>query len=596
MQGKDERSMAPHHGRHAARAVLALLLVVAGLVVLPATAPPVAAAEAPPALELIGQPFDPVSVAPPPTSVLWDPVPVKRDCGFSVELTGGRALWIFCDTTNVDASRRFTWFFQNTAAFAYPDAPTVMREATDSKGRPYQLITPLPSYDPCVGVYDGDRHVIWPSSATRVPGAYGRDRVLIWFTNYCYEPGAGTLGAFIPISMGVADLLVDPTDPAPHTKQQRARVLNPNLWSLPADQSGGFGEASVFGRDGHVYLYHCNTTMPGCQVARVSYAEVEDPTAYRYRSETGTWGTSPPSVPTLELPGVVPDLSFNVVYLPDWDLYALGAMAEAGTASRRVAVRVAHTPTGPFSDPVLIENAVDCKAQDFPVSCYAGNVHSQLSTVDSLGVGFYDLHFHHERGGQIRAFGARVYIDPPPEGACYSGFSDVDSPHPFCPEVRWFAQQGITTGYTDGSFKPTRAVSRQAMAAWFYRAAGSPPGPFPDPGFSDLDPSSAFYTEIAWFAQQGITTGYADGTYRPAANVSRQAMSAWFYRWAGRPVGPFPDPGFSDVDPGNPFYTPISWFAQAGITTGFSDGTFRPLSNVSRQAIAAFFFRYLGGS
>ena len=33
--------------------------------------------------------------------------------------------------------------------------------------------------------------------------------------------------------------------------------------------------------------------------------------------------------------------------------------------------------------------------------------------------------------------------------------------------------------------------------------------------FSDVPEGAAFYTEIQWFAQQKITTGYPDGTFRP---------------------------------------------------------------------------------
>ena len=34
--------------------------------------------------------------------------------------------------------------------------------------------------------------------------------------------------------------------------------------------------------------------------------------------------------------------------------------------------------------------------------------------------------------------------------------------------------RGITTGWSDGTFRPNAAVNRDAMAAFFYRFAGSP--------------------------------------------------------------------------------------------------------------------------
>lgn len=557
--------------------------------------PDAADAEAAPTLTVVGEPFAPESVAPLPTSPLSTPVPIKRDCGFSVELTNGRALWIFCDSTNVDADRRFTYFFQNTAAIAYGFAPTTLFEAIDGQGRPYQLIDPVASYDPCVGVHAGDRHVIWPTSATRVPGSFGRDRVLIYYTNYCYERGSDVLTGFEAVSMGVADLLFDPNQALPHTTPLKARVLNPNLWEIPIGPTGSdgwFGEAATFGFDSFVYLYRCKELF-GCQVARAPYSAVGDPAAYQYWDGTSAWVPDVPATPTMPMWGRVPHESFNVVHLDDWGVWAMGSMSAPGVYSDKVTVRVARTPTGPWSAPIEIADGPDCTNRE---SCYAGNVHSQLSGPDSLGVSVYDLHHYHQRGGQIRAFGARVYLDPPPPGTCYSGFSDVPHDHLFCGQIRWFAQQGITTGYLDGTFRPSLRVSRQAMAAWFYRASGSPPGPFPDPGFTDLAPGDPFYEEIAWFAQQGITSGFADGEYKPRLSVSRQAMSSWFYRWSSSPPGPFPDPGFSDVAEGDLFYRSISWFAQAGITEGYTDGTFRPTAFVTRQTISAFFQRYLTGA
>jgi len=93
-------------------------------------------------------------------------------------------------------------------------------------------------------------------------------------------------------------------------------------------------------------------------------------------------------------------------------------------------------------------------------------------------------------------------------------------------------------------------------------------------------------------ADAGISTGWSDGTFRPGEPVSRIAMAAFMYRFAGSPV--FTPPAvspFTDVPTGMTFYKEISWMADAGISTGWSDGSFRPGTEVSRQAMAAFMFR-----
>jgi hypothetical protein len=172
------------------------------------------------------------------------------------------------------------------------------------------------------------------------------------------------------------------------------------------------------------------------------------------------------------------------------------------------------------------------------------------------------------------------------------GFWDVTSSNPFEEEIGWLVDQGIAEGYPDGSFQPGNTVSRQAMAAYLYRFAGSPPPPSTPAGFVDVSPSHPFHDAIAWMVAEGYADGYSDGTFRPTGAVSRQAMAAYLYRYAGSPEGPFGSAGFVDVSPSHPFHDAIAWMVAEGITDGYSDGTFLPSGPITRQAAAAFLFRF----
>jgi DNA-binding beta-propeller fold protein YncE len=110
-------------------------------------------------------------------------------------------------------------------------------------------------------------------------------------------------------------------------------------------------------------------------------------------------------------------------------------------------------------------------------------------------------------------------------------FPDVPTTHPFYKEIEWLAAEGISEGNLDGTYGPTTTVSRQAMSAFMYRASGEPPfgGP-PAPTFSDVPTTHPFYDEIEWMARRGVSTGYPDGTYRPTVAVSRQSMAAFVAR------------------------------------------------------------------
>jgi endo-1,4-beta-xylanase len=114
-------------------------------------------------------------------------------------------------------------------------------------------------------------------------------------------------------------------------------------------------------------------------------------------------------------------------------------------------------------------------------------------------------------------------------------FPDVGTTHPFCAEIAWMVGEDITTGFPDGTYRPGDGVTRQSMAAFMYRMAGSPNGLDPACGAAplpDVPTSNPMCGEIAWMLAEDITGGYPDGTYRPGLAVSRQAMSAFMHRFA----------------------------------------------------------------
>lgn len=175
-------------------------------------------------------------------------------------------------------------------------------------------------------------------------------------------------------------------------------------------------------------------------------------------------------------------------------------------------------------------------------------------------------------------------------------FSDVPASNKFAGDIDWLAGIGVTGGFSDGTFKPTKSVERQAMAAFIYRLVN--PGKA-DPSctsspYRDVSVSHPFCGVISWAKDKGITAGYPDGSFQPAGAVSREAAAAFLFRAAGLAgsatactTKPFPD-----VSIGSQFCPAITWAAGAGLLTGWEDGTFRPAEPVQRQAMAAFFHRF----
>lgn len=176
-------------------------------------------------------------------------------------------------------------------------------------------------------------------------------------------------------------------------------------------------------------------------------------------------------------------------------------------------------------------------------------------------------------------------------------FVDVTEGNLFYDEIMWLADTGLSTGWVteDGTyFRPTSPLSREAMAAFIYRYSETTWTPTDGrQTFSDVPPGHPFYTEIEWMAEEGLADGYADGSYGAVLPVSRQAMAAFLNRLAGATdYVPSGTPAFSDVGVEHPFYVEIEWMEEVGLANGYDDGTFRGAETLSRQASAAFLYRF----
>lgn len=215
--------------------------------------------------------------------------------------------------------------------------------------------------------------------------------------------------------------------------------------------------------------------------------------------------------------------------------------------------------------------------------------------VGSQKVYVYGIDIADTPGSNIQLGVRTIDVTPTDCGAGATGpFTDIAAKHLFCEEIEWSSFKAIDSGYLDGTFRPNDPNTRAMLAAQLYNYSGKPTYTPPTTSpFSDVPTSHPQYKQITWLASTGITAGYADNTFRPNDSVSRGSMAAFYYRLDGRPAFTPPTASpFSDVPKTHTFYKEITWLASSGVTTGYSDETFKPGAVITRQAMAAFLFRY----
>jgi len=212
-----------------------------------------------------------------------------------------------------------------------------------------------------------------------------------------------------------------------------------------------------------------------------------------------------------------------------------------------------------------------------------------------------------DRAGNVGE--SRVYRFTLARGPATVQFVDVRSGHQFYREISWLAGRGITTGWvlpdTTREFRPAGLVNRDAMAAFLYRAAGSPSFVAPDVSpFIDVRVEDQFYREIAWLAHTGVSTGWstpAGAEFRPLAPVARDAMAAFLFRYFDRVLmlvphdySPADAAPFVDVPETTQFSREIAWLSETGVAEGWPTDLgpeYRPSTGIAREAMAAFLFR-----
>lgn len=105
-------------------------------------------------------------------------------------------------------------------------------------------------------------------------------------------------------------------------------------------------------------------------------------------------------------------------------------------------------------------------------------------------------------------------------------------------------------------------------------------------GFSDGPPDAWYLNALTWGLEAGIVTGYDDGTFGPAEAITRAQAVSWLWSMARRPTATT-GASFSDVRPGARFADALDWAVEESVVSGFPEGSFGPGAPVNRAQLAA---------
>ncbi len=166
-------------------------------------------------------------------------------------------------------------------------------------------------------------------------------------------------------------------------------------------------------------------------------------------------------------------------------------------------------------------------------------------------------------------------------------FTDVSNKQWYYGVINEAYQLGLMTGASDSLFKPNANMNRGMVAIVFHRMEGSKKVEYSSI-FPDVANKQYYTTSVLWAKQTGVINGYTNGTFKPLRNVSREEMATMIYnfaRYKGLDMSASKDiTYFSDYSQITPYArVTLQWAVEKELMSGKLNGTkLDPLGTATR--------------
>ena len=233
-------------------------------------------------------------------------------------------------------------------------------------------------------------------------------------------------------------------------------------------------------------------------------------------------------------------------------------------------------------DKVEIENnKFTMPAADVTVKAiFERNASSSSGGGGGGGTTYYTLTFETNGGGSMQAIRAArgKTLD-------LSAYTPMRDGYDF---GGWYADKDLTQRITEIKLSGSKTV----YADWKKREPNEPDA-VKNP-FADVNAGDWFYRDVLFSYEKGLMSGMDAAAFAPYANTTRAQIAVIFYRMEGSPAVEGEN-SFADVVRGSGtawFYDAVTWAQQNGIMGGYDNSSFAPNDPITREQLAAIFYRY----
>ena len=165
-------------------------------------------------------------------------------------------------------------------------------------------------------------------------------------------------------------------------------------------------------------------------------------------------------------------------------------------------------------------------------------------------------------------------------------FADVPYGSWYCEAVRYVWENGIMEGISDTEFGPAMTANRAMVVTLLYSLDGAELYP-EESSFADVPTGSWYHAPVEWALENGIASGFSETEFGPGRNIIREQFVTFLYRYAGSPEPESGEQDFADWEQVSGYArSALAWAVEAGIVSGYDDGTVKPHRELNRAELA----------
>ena len=182
-------------------------------------------------------------------------------------------------------------------------------------------------------------------------------------------------------------------------------------------------------------------------------------------------------------------------------------------------------------------------------------------------------------------------------GTGVNPFTDISEKDWFYGDVMFVYENGLMLGTSKTLFSPHGTAMRGMMATILWRMEGSPV-PKGKNSFTDVEAGKWYADAITWTTENGIFAGYGKDKFFPDDPITREQLAAIFYRYADYKGYDLTVKGdldkFKDADKITDYAkTAMQWAVGSGLVKGKSGNLLDPQGTATRAEIAAMLHRFI---